>query len=42
MGQKESPPVAKSLADWLETFVTAVEAGKYEEDPERGTFYKTD
>jgi cell wall assembly regulator SMI1 len=40
MGQKEQPVVAASLADWLEEFVRAVEAGEYEEDPERGTFYK--
>jgi cell wall assembly regulator SMI1 len=42
MGQKQTPQVAKSLAEWLAAFVTAVEAGKYEEDPERGTFYKID
>jgi cell wall assembly regulator SMI1 len=42
MGQKEQPVVTKSLAVWLEEFVTAVEAGKYEEDPERGTFYHID
>jgi cell wall assembly regulator SMI1 len=30
--------VASSLQAWLEDFVTAVEAGDYSEEPERGTF----
>jgi cell wall assembly regulator SMI1 len=40
MGQEEQPAVARSLAAWLEEMVRAVEAGAYEEDPERGTFYR--
>jgi cell wall assembly regulator SMI1 len=40
MGQEEQPAVAKSLEEWLEEFVRAIEAGEYEEDPERGTFYR--
>jgi cell wall assembly regulator SMI1 len=40
MGQGEQPVVAQSLAEWLEDFVGAVEADEYEEDPERGTFYR--
>jgi len=36
--QPHHPPVAPSLKAWLEQFVTDVEAGKYREDPERGTF----
>jgi cell wall assembly regulator SMI1 len=40
MGQPELPPVASALAEWLEKIVTALEAGEYEEDPERGTFYR--
>ena len=34
------PQAAVSLTAWLEDFVSAVEAGQYEEDPERGTFLR--
>jgi cell wall assembly regulator SMI1 len=37
MGEK-AEKLAPSLDAWLTDFVTAVEAGKYHEDPERGTF----
>jgi cell wall assembly regulator SMI1 len=40
MGQPEQPVVAPSLSEWLERFANAVEKGDYEEDPERGTFYR--
>jgi cell wall assembly regulator SMI1 len=39
---KEAETVAPSLRSWLEQFVAAVEAGKYAEDPERGTFLRQD
>jgi cell wall assembly regulator SMI1 len=32
--------VAPSLAAWLQGFVAALEAGKYHEDPERGSFHR--
>jgi cell wall assembly regulator SMI1 len=34
----ESPTFSPSFAGWLSDFVTAVEAGRYHEDPERGQF----
>jgi cell wall assembly regulator SMI1 len=37
---REQPTVAPSLAAWLEEFVTAVEAGKFTQDPERGWFVR--
>jgi len=37
MGEK-AETLAPSLEAWLSEFVTAVEAGKFLEDPERGTF----
>ena len=37
-GNSEHPLVAESLTGWIEMFVAAVEAGKYVEEPERGTF----
>jgi cell wall assembly regulator SMI1 len=37
MGEK-SEQLAPSLEAWMTDFVTAVEAGKYYEEPERGTF----
>jgi cell wall assembly regulator SMI1 len=40
-GKPEHETVAPSLAAWLQDFVTALEAGKYHEDPERGTFQRT-
>ena len=40
-GEKESPVMAASLADWLKDFVAAVERGDYVEDPERGDFLKS-
>jgi cell wall assembly regulator SMI1 len=39
MGEK-TEELAPSLEAWLGDFVTAVEAGKYHEDPERGTFQR--
>src|SRR5262249_14248268 len=33
--------VAPSLETWVKDFVTAVEAGEYFEEPERGTFKRT-
>jgi cell wall assembly regulator SMI1 len=33
--------VSPSLAAWVADFVTAVEAGKYHEEPERGTFLRS-
>jgi cell wall assembly regulator SMI1 len=33
--------VAPSIKAWLQDFVTALEAGKYHEDPERGTFHRS-
>src|SRR5262249_16849055 len=41
LGKEGHPVVAPSLAAWLEGFVTAVEAGRYHEDPERGTFLRS-
>lgn len=38
MDDEVVPPEAPSLAAWLAEFVTAVEKGRYVEDPERGTF----
>jgi cell wall assembly regulator SMI1 len=40
LGQPEQPVVAPSLTAWAENLVRAVEAGQYEEDPERGTFLR--
>jgi cell wall assembly regulator SMI1 len=40
LDQDQQPQVAASLTAWAETFVKAVEAGEYEEDPERGTFLR--
>jgi cell wall assembly regulator SMI1 len=34
--------VARSLVAWLEDFVAAVEAGRYREDPERGSFLRSE
>lgn len=39
-GNPEHEKVAPSLAAWLQDFVTALEAGKYHEDPERGSFHR--
>jgi cell wall assembly regulator SMI1 len=39
-GNPEPKTVAPSLAAWLQNFVTALEAGKYHEDPERGTLLR--
>lgn len=39
-GQKEAETVAPTLEAWLEAFVRDVEAGRYEEDPERGEFHR--
>jgi cell wall assembly regulator SMI1 len=36
----KQPQAAASLTAWLEDFVNAVEAGQYDEDPERGTFLR--
>jgi cell wall assembly regulator SMI1 len=40
LDQDQQPQVAASLTAWVEAFVKAVEAGDYEEDPERGTFLR--
>jgi cell wall assembly regulator SMI1 len=40
LGNTDHEEVAPSLASWLEDFVTAVEAGLYHEEPERGTFMR--
>jgi cell wall assembly regulator SMI1 len=40
LGKKEQPTLAPSLTAWFEEFVSAVEAGKYVEEPERGTFMR--
>ena len=40
LDQDKQPTAAPSLTAWVENFVKAVEAGKYEEDPERGTFLR--
>jgi cell wall assembly regulator SMI1 len=40
MGEK-AEKLAPSLEAWLTDFVTAVEAGQYHEDQERGTFSKS-
>jgi cell wall assembly regulator SMI1 len=40
LGQDTQPAAALSLTAWVEKFVKDVEAGKYEEDPERGTFLR--
>jgi cell wall assembly regulator SMI1 len=42
LGRSDQPVVARSLAEWLERFVTAVEQGKYHEDSERGSFLRSD
>jgi cell wall assembly regulator SMI1 len=39
-GNPEVQSVAPSFAAWLQDFVTALEAGKYHEDPERGRFHR--
>jgi cell wall assembly regulator SMI1 len=39
-GNPDHATVAQSLAAWLQDFVTALEAGKYHEDPERGTLHR--
>jgi cell wall assembly regulator SMI1 len=39
-GNPTPESVAPSLAAWLQDFVTALEAGQYHEDPERGTFLR--
>jgi cell wall assembly regulator SMI1 len=40
LGEPEPRTLAPSLTAWMEEFVKAVEAGQYEEDPERGTFLR--
>jgi cell wall assembly regulator SMI1 len=40
LDQDQQPQAAASLTAWVEAFVKAVEAGEYEEDPERGTFLR--
>jgi cell wall assembly regulator SMI1 len=40
-GQSENPVVAPSLTAWLESFLKALEEGKYHEDAERGTFFQS-
>jgi cell wall assembly regulator SMI1 len=40
-GKPEHETVAKSLSAWLHDFAAALEAGKYHEDSERGTFLRT-
>jgi cell wall assembly regulator SMI1 len=41
LGKDEHSAVAPSLTAWVKDFVTAVEAGQYHEDPERGTFLRS-
>jgi hypothetical protein len=41
-GKPNLEPVAPSLTAWLTDFVAAVERGAYVEDPERGSFLRTD
>lgn len=41
-GHAENPVVAPSLAAWLEGFLKGLEEGKYHEDPERGTFFRSE
>ncbi len=38
---EEAAVVAPSLTAWVADFVTAAEAGKYHEEPERGTFMRS-
>jgi cell wall assembly regulator SMI1 len=40
-GHADNASVAPSLTAWLEGFVKALEEGKYHEDPERGTFFRS-
>lgn len=40
LGNTEHKVIAPSLQAWLEDFVTALEAGKYHEEPERGAFLR--
>jgi cell wall assembly regulator SMI1 len=40
-GNPDHAVAASSLATWLEKFISAVEQGRYHEDPERGTFLAT-
>jgi len=39
-GNPDHEVVAPTLAAWLQDFVTALEGGKYHEDPERGSFHR--
>jgi hypothetical protein len=39
-GRPDHPTVADSLAAWAADFLADVEAGRYEEDPERGEFLR--
>jgi cell wall assembly regulator SMI1 len=39
-GKADQPTVAPSLTAWLADFVSAVERGEYQEDPERGYFLR--
>jgi cell wall assembly regulator SMI1 len=41
-GKTEHGVVAPSLAAWLEDFVAALVRGEYHEDPERGSFLRTE
>jgi cell wall assembly regulator SMI1 len=41
LGKEEHPVVAPSLTAWVKDFVTAALAGRYHEDPERGTFLRS-
>jgi cell wall assembly regulator SMI1 len=41
LGNTTHEIVASSLTAWLQTFVAHLEKGKYAEDPERGTFLRT-
>src|SRR5207253_4107546 len=42
LGNAEHAVVASSLTAWLDDFVTQVEQGRYEEEPERGTFLRSE
>ncbi len=40
-GQETFPPIAASLTAWFVTLLNDFEAGRYVEDEERGTFFKS-
>ncbi len=42
LGNKQPEELAPDLESWLREFVSRVEKGHYHEDPERGTFMRSD